>query len=70
MQWKMNENSLFAILLRSSWWISFAIAGTVTRESGDVLACAPIPAFLLGMVEAGGLLAQLKTRLKSGLEKP
>ena len=30
MKWKMNENSLFAILLRSSWWISFAIAGAVT----------------------------------------
>ncbi len=26
MQWKMNENSLFAILLRSSWWVSAAIA--------------------------------------------
>jgi restriction system protein len=26
----MNENSLFAILLRSSWWISFAIGGAVT----------------------------------------
>ncbi|GHU18781.1 membrane protein [Betaproteobacteria bacterium] len=24
---KFSENSLFAILLRSSWWISFAIAG-------------------------------------------
>jgi len=30
MDWKMKENSLFAILLRSSWWISFAIAGAVT----------------------------------------
>jgi restriction system protein len=30
MNWKMSENSLFAILLRSSWWISFAIAGTLT----------------------------------------
>ncbi len=30
MKWQMNENSLFATLLRSSWWISFAIAGTVT----------------------------------------
>lgn len=30
MKWTMNENSLFATLLRSSWWISFAIAGTVT----------------------------------------
>jgi restriction system protein len=30
MNWTMNENSLFAVLLRSSWWISFAIAGTIT----------------------------------------
>ena len=30
MKWKMNENSLFAVLLRSSWWISFAIAGALT----------------------------------------
>jgi restriction system protein len=30
MKWQMNEHSLFATLLRSSWWISFAIAGTVT----------------------------------------
>jgi restriction system protein len=29
MKWAMNEDSLFAILLRSSWWISFAIAGAV-----------------------------------------
>jgi restriction system protein len=26
-QWKMSENSLFAILLRSPWWISAAVAG-------------------------------------------
>jgi len=25
-QWKMHDNSLFAVLLRSGWWISFAIA--------------------------------------------
>ncbi len=34
MQFKMSENSLFAILMRSSWWISFAIAiavGLVAR---------------------------------------
>ena len=30
MKWQMNENSLFATLLRSSWWISFALAGAVT----------------------------------------
>jgi restriction system protein len=26
MKWKMAENSLFAVLLRSSWWISAAVA--------------------------------------------
>jgi len=41
-----------------------ARAGTVTRAGGDVLACAPIPGFLLDMVEAGGLLPQLKKRLE------
>jgi len=47
-----------------------ARAGTVTRENGAVLACEPIPGFLLDMIEAGGLLNQLKTRLKSRTEKP
>jgi restriction system protein len=30
MKWRMNQNSLFAVLLRSSWWISFGIAGALT----------------------------------------
>jgi restriction system protein len=29
MKWQMNENSLFAILLRSPWWMSFAVAGVL-----------------------------------------
>ncbi|GAB2489540.1 MAG: restriction endonuclease [Comamonas sp.] len=29
MKFKIPPNSLFAILLRSSWWISFAIAGAI-----------------------------------------
>ncbi len=47
-----------------------ARAGTVTRENGEVLACEPIPGFLLDMVEAGGLLNQLKARLRTSTEKP
>ena len=39
-----------------------ARAGTVTRAGGEVLAADPIPAFLLDMVEAGGLLPQLQRR--------
>jgi 3-isopropylmalate/(R)-2-methylmalate dehydratase small subunit len=45
--------------------ISFnARAGTVTRASGEVLRADPIPAFLLDMVEAGGLLPQLQRRFQ------
>lgn len=33
MKFKMAPNSLFAILLRSPWWISFVIAGTIISAS-------------------------------------
>lgn len=46
-----------------------ARAGTVTRENGEVLACERIPGFLLDRIEAGGLLNQLKTRLRASTEK-
>ena len=39
-----------------------ARAGCITRAGGSQLPCQPIPAFLLDMVEAGGLLPQLKQR--------
>lgn len=39
-----------------------ARAGRVVRAGGEVLACEPIPGFLLDMVDAGGLLPQLKAR--------
>ena len=41
-----------------------ARAGHVMRGNGQRLACATIPTFLLEMVEAGGLLPQLKRRMK------
>lgn len=41
-----------------------ARAGAMTRADGATLRCQPIPGFLLDMVEAGGLLPQLKQRLK------
>ena len=37
---------------------------TVVRANGQRLACDPIPDFLVAMVEAGGLLPQLKLRLQ------
>jgi 3-isopropylmalate/(R)-2-methylmalate dehydratase small subunit len=41
-----------------------ARAATLTRASGAVLALESIPGFLLDMIEAGGLLPQLKQRLR------
>jgi 3-isopropylmalate/(R)-2-methylmalate dehydratase small subunit len=41
-----------------------ARAGTITRAKGATLRCQPIPGFLMDRVEAGGLLPQLKQRLK------
>ena len=37
MKFKMAKNSLFAILLRSPWWISFAIVAAFTLVSGALL---------------------------------
>jgi 3-isopropylmalate/(R)-2-methylmalate dehydratase small subunit len=42
-----------------------ARAGCVVRTGGERLATEPIPGFLLDMVEAGGLLAQLQERFKT-----
>jgi 3-isopropylmalate/(R)-2-methylmalate dehydratase small subunit len=47
-----------------------ARAGVVTRADGSTLRCDPIPGFLLDMVDAGGLLPQLKRRFTNPLERP
>ena len=40
----------------------------VIRSNGERLICDPIPEFLLEMVQAGGLLAQLKQRMQTQKE--
>ena len=47
-----------------------ARAGHVKRADGTVLPCEPVPSFLLEMVEAGGLLPQLKNRRRSSPKAP
>ena len=47
-----------------------ARAGLITRADGSTLRCDPTPAFLLDMVDAGGLMAQLKRRLMKPPERP
>ena len=56
----MAENSLFAILLRSSWWVSFLVAGGIVLLSGLLLpaqfvvygAIAAAPFFVIGFIAA------------------
>lgn len=50
MKLRMSENSLFAILLRSPWWISFVAAIVLT-----LLALAVLPAQLAPFASAAGL---------------
>ena len=56
----MAENSLFAMLLRSPWWVSFAVVGVITLAAGALLpkeyfvvgALAGFPIFVVGCVAA------------------
>ena len=56
----MSENSLFAMLLRSPWWISFVIVGVIALAAGAFLpaqyfavgAIAGLPIFVVGCVAA------------------
>ncbi|HEX5698811.1 MAG TPA: restriction endonuclease [Rhodoferax sp.] len=50
MKLKMSENSLFAILLRSSWWISLAIVAVIS-----LLSVALLPKPYVGFGVMGGL---------------
>ena len=40
MKWKMSDDSVFAILLRSPWWISLAVAGSVAGSAYALLPAA------------------------------
>ena len=60
MKFQMAPNSLFAILLRSRWWISFALAGVVTLLCMALLpahvapfaAIAATPLWIVGCIAA------------------
>ncbi|MDH5246086.1 MAG: restriction endonuclease, partial [Betaproteobacteria bacterium] len=60
MKWRMHENSLFAVLLRSAWWISFAIAVALAAVAIALLpeqyrifgAVSGLPFFVIGCIAA------------------
>jgi restriction system protein len=57
---KISENSLFAILMRSRWWISIGVAVLITLIAAAALPrpylafgiCAAIPFFVIGILAA------------------
>ncbi len=75
MKLKMAENSLFAVLLRSPWWVSFLLAGGAFLGMRllipDMYAVAgALPFFVIAMVAAWRQLrAPSASRIAAGLEK-
>lgn len=59
-KFKMAEKSLFAVLLRSPWWISFVVVGLIVLAAGALLpkeyfvvgALAGFPIFVVGCIAA------------------
>lgn len=62
MKLKMSENSLFAILLRSPWWISFAIVAVIALASIALLPPDYVPFGVMGglPIFVVGVMAALK----------
>jgi restriction system protein len=57
MKLRMHENSLFAILLRSPWWVSILIAAAITGAASLVIPevyafFAALPFYVIGVVAA------------------
>ena len=60
MKFKMAEKSLFAMLLRSPWWISFGVVGVIVLVAGALLpqeffvvgALSGFPIFVVGCIAA------------------
>lgn len=60
MRFQPAPNSLFAILLRSRWWVSFAVAGAIAlaafallpRDLAPFAALGALPIFVVGCVAA------------------
>lgn len=48
MKLKMSKNSLFAVLLRSPWWISFLLVGAIAVAAATLLPAAYVPVGVMG----------------------
>lgn len=60
MKFKIAEKSLFAVLLRSPWWVSFLVVGVISLAAGALLpreyalvgALGTLPIFVVGCIAA------------------
>jgi restriction system protein len=66
-KFEMAENSLFAILLRSSWWISLLVAAAIVLLSRLLL---PLKYFVFGAVGAAPFLVIAGIVLWRQLQRP
>ena len=64
-KFKMAENSLFAVLLRSRWWISFAICAAVVLVSLAVFIWRGQVWWDIGLVLAAGSIIGAKIGVKT-----
>jgi len=71
MKLEMHKNSLFAILLRSPWWVSLAVAGALFAGLRLVVPGLYAAVFALPFVMIGCVAAwrQLRGRSRSTIEK-
>ena len=67
MKWEMAENSLFAILMRSSWWIS---AGIAAAMAGVALALLPEQFKIIGALSGAPFLVIAAMAGGKQLRKP
>ena len=71
MQFKMRENSIFATLLRSPWWVSMLIGGTIALAAFALFASkfayfgvfSALPFFGIGLVRAYRQMQQPSRRV-------
>jgi len=71
MKLKMAKNSLFAVLLRSPWWVSFVIAGIAAGIAAALLPAAYVPYGVFGampFVVIGSIAAWQQFRAPSAAQ--
>lgn len=55
MKFKMSENSLFAVLLRSPWWLSLLVVAVIVLASSALLPAAYVPFGVMGALPFLGI---------------